>query len=210
MRIFEDEPWVANNHSLPIEEVDAFANHTENEEIHDAEVTRLFVDARDKLVRIEGNAIKQKKQIVVDLAKSLEGKVPMDSICMDIINQLRGQVSASFIRQCLDEKYKQKIMGENARKQQQKQKIQQESKNDEKLATVTSLNQEDVENKKEIIVVDGGGFQTLVQDGEKNADDEANSISNESSITNDEYKGANSPIIQIQDQQQTPKPKTHI
>ncbi len=119
---------------------------------------------------------------------------------MKKINQLRGQVSASFIRQSRDEKYKQKTRVDNARKQQKR-----NLELDEKLVTVTSLNQEDDENKKKIIVVDGGGCQTLVQDCEKIADDEANSISNESSITNDEYKGANSPIIQIQEQQQTPK-----
>lgn len=204
MKNFE-KPCVANN-SSPIEEDNVPANPVENvksaEEKHDAEVTRLFEDARDKLEKVEANAIKQKRQIVVDLAKSLEGKVSIDSICMEIINQLRGQVSASFIRQCLDEKYKQKTRVENARKQQNRQP---KSKYSEKLATVTSLNQEDGEDKKGVIVAEvGGNSQTTIQEdyNEEDERDNEQSVSNELPHKKDRNFAAQLTSIQEQEQQQ--------
>jgi hypothetical protein len=63
-------------------------------------------------------------------------KIRTDTICVEIVNQLRGQVSDRFIRECLDEKYKQKVRVENARKQQSK-----KDKETDKLAAVTPLNQ---------------------------------------------------------------------
>ena len=60
---------------------------------------------------------KEKKQIVKDLANNLEGKIPTDTISIEIVNQLRDKVSERFIHNCLDEKYKQKSQVENARRQ---------------------------------------------------------------------------------------------
>ncbi len=204
MRNYEDEPWANDFTPTTDNDDDVFANPVEHkmgaEEGHDAEVTRLFVDARDKLEKVEANAIKQKKQIVVDLAKSLEGKIPMDSICMEIINQLRGQVSASFIRQCLDEKYKQKTRVDNARKQQQKQKVQQ----DEKLATVTSLNQEDAEDKKEVIVVDVDGRMSVQEEDESN-DEQPFSTSKEPFTTKDGEYVVEATTTSSQEVEQPPK-----
>ena len=112
MRNLEDAPWDTNN--APSTEEDDFVNPNETGETVDkkldAEVSGLFEDARDELEKIDANAERQKKQIVIDLAKDLEGKIPTDSICMEIIDQLRGQVSErTSYAQCLDEKYKQKI-----------------------------------------------------------------------------------------------------
>jgi hypothetical protein len=36
------------------------------------------------------------------LAKSLEGKIPTDTICIEITNRLHGKVSKSFIHDCLE------------------------------------------------------------------------------------------------------------
>jgi hypothetical protein len=83
----------------------------------DAETSLLFEDAIEKLDKIDVHANDSKKQIVRELAKNLEGKIPTDTISMEITDQLRGRVSPSFIRECLDEKYKVKFRAENAKKQ---------------------------------------------------------------------------------------------
>jgi len=118
------------------------------EEKFDAETSLLFEDAIDKLGKIDVQAHESKKQIdihanvskkqiIINLAKSLEEKIPIDTICMEITNRLDGIVSASFIRQCLDEKYKQKVRSENAKKQKER------PQNELKLATLPTLNQQE-------------------------------------------------------------------
>jgi hypothetical protein len=124
------------------------------EKDYDEEISLIFKDAKEKLNKIDKDATKQKKQIVTDLAKSLEGKIPTDTISIEIINQLRGQVSERFVRECLDEKYKQKIRVDNARKQKQHQQ-EEEHKNVDKLAAVTPLNEEVEEDKNKALVILG-------------------------------------------------------
>jgi hypothetical protein len=87
------------------------ANNTE------AEISSLFRDALSKLDKIDAQAERERKEIVKNLAKDLEGKIATDTISIEIVNQLRGRVSERHIRECLDEKYKQKHRVENARKQ---------------------------------------------------------------------------------------------
>jgi hypothetical protein len=199
----EDEHLDTHNPSLIEEEEEVFVNPTGNgigaQQGHDAEVTMLFEEARDKLAKVEANAIKQKSQIVADLAKSLEEKkIPLDTICMEIINQLRGQVSATFIRQYLQEKYKQKTRVENAKKK-QKQKPGIESKTDEKLATVTLLNKEDNDNKKKVMVAEiGGSGPTLIHEDDEDSEDEQAPMYSES----DNTKVTEAPISQQLQQEQ--------
>jgi hypothetical protein len=177
---------IANEHlniniPYPIEEEEVFANPPENEmsaeKGHDAEITSLFEVARDKLAKVKANSIKQKRQRVADLAKSREGKIPMDSVCMEIINHLRGLVSVTFIRQCLQEKYKQKRRVENAKKK-HKQKPEPESKLDEKLATFPLLTLEDDDNKKKAMVAEivGSGDHTLIDGNDEDSKDEQHLI----------------------------------
>lgn len=134
------------------------------EKTHDAEISLLFEEARDKLDNIEKQAKEKKKQIVADLAEKLEGKIATDTISIEIVNQLRGQVHEGFVRECLPEKYKQKYRVKNARKQ----KRQLESKVNDKLAKVTTLNQdeeeEEEEEKKELIMVDVDGRTSTQKD----------------------------------------------
>ena len=202
MRDFEDEPGNANDPQL-IEDEDHFANPNENpmgvEGGQDEEISRLFEDARDKLEKIDENAKQQMKQVIVDLAKSLEGKVPTDSICMKIVAKLWGQVSDRFIRKCLEYKYKQKVRVDNARKQQQQKRQPQRQEPDDSLAEPVPLDPEDAEAKKKVIMVEGGGNQTLIQD-----DDDQISIYKEPDPTKDENYVAASSIIQTQEQQQQP------
>ncbi len=171
MTDFEYENGIANN-SLANDKEDAFVNQTESEENHDTEITRLFEDARDELEMVDANARKQKRQIVVDLARSLEGKVATESICMEIINQLRGQVRERTIRACLDEKYKQKTRMENARKQKRQTE---ETDLEDNLAALMPLNQdeeEEEEEKKELVIVDVDGRTMLQKDNEEKQNDE--------------------------------------
>jgi len=70
----------------------------EYKESQDDEIDSLFDDARRKLDTVEKESKDKKKQIVVDLAKNLEGKIPMDTIAIEIVNQLRGSVSERFVR----------------------------------------------------------------------------------------------------------------
>ncbi len=105
-------------------------------DVYKHEISLLVEDAIGKLEKVDAQAEGQKKQIVVDLAKSLEGKIPTDTIFMEIVDKLHGRVSPRFIRECLEEKYKQKARVDNARKQNR----QPQCKIDNKLAALPPLN----------------------------------------------------------------------
>jgi hypothetical protein len=87
---------------------------------NEEEISLCFQVAIKRLEKVDADAKKEKTQIVQDLAKSLEGKIPTDRIANEIVHQLRGKVSERLIHDCLDEKYKQKHRVENARKQKRK------------------------------------------------------------------------------------------
>lgn len=110
-------------------------NEVITEENIDYGISKLFQNARKVLEELESNVKHEKKQIVIDLAKYLEGWIQIDTICIEIVTQLRGQVSERFVRQCLDKKYKQKIRVENARKQERKNQL--NDKEDFELAALT-------------------------------------------------------------------------
>jgi len=141
-------------------------------ETYDKEISWLFDEARSKLEKIESNSKQQKKQVVKELAKSLEGKIPTDSICIEITNQLRGRVSESFARQCLDDKYKQGQRSENAKKRYKMlNPVEQEQVNDKLLAAVTTLKEE---NEGDTVMTVESNGQALVQrKGNDNPDDES-------------------------------------
>jgi hypothetical protein len=85
---------------------------------NEEEISSCFKAAIEKLDRVEADAEKEKTQIVKDLAKDLEGKIPTDRICNEIVHQLHGKkISPRTIRKCLDKKYKEKHRVENAQKQ---------------------------------------------------------------------------------------------
>jgi hypothetical protein len=83
-------------------------------------VALLFENARTELDAIDELAQEDKQKVVKDLAKHLEGMIQRDTICIEIVNQLRGRVSEHFIRECLEDKYKQPQKMQNARKQKKK------------------------------------------------------------------------------------------
>lgn len=113
----------------------------QNQNSMEQEISLLFEAAKAKLDTLQVQTNKAKREIVQSLAKDLEGKVPQDSVCIEIVTQLSGRVSSRFICECLDEKHKQKHRVENAKKQKNHKKS---------LAAVAPLKQE-AENKELVI-----------------------------------------------------------
>ena len=95
----------------------------------DEEIALLFDNARIKLDKTDEQAKKEKKNIVKDLARDLEGKIPLETICIEIVNQLRGRVSERFIRESLEDRYKQEYRAENAKKQKKRHKAKESYEN---------------------------------------------------------------------------------
>lgn len=135
----------------------------QSKKVYKDEVSLLVEDAIGKLDKVDAQAKDQKRQIVIDLAISLEGKIPTDTICMNIVDQLHGRVSERFIRECLEEKYKQKARVDNARKQ----KRQTESKIDNKLAALPPLNAVVETDEITILELDGPMPHSNYDDGDK-------------------------------------------
>jgi hypothetical protein len=108
------------------------------------EISVLFEVAMIKLAKIDDNSNKEKKNVVQELAKGLEVMIAINTICMEIVVQLRGKVSERFVRESLDEKYKQEHRVKNAKKQ-----------ND--LAASTPLNSPIRDEESEKIIIDTSG-----------------------------------------------------
>lgn len=119
----------------------------------DEGISVLVDDAITKLDKVDAQAKQEKKQIIIQLAKDLEGKIPTETISIKIVNQLRGRVSERFVHNCLEEKYKQKHRVENARKQKQA------AIDIENLAAISPLNEED---EKEAITIDNDGREETI------------------------------------------------
>jgi hypothetical protein len=118
------------------------------------EISLCFQIAIKKLDKIDADAKKEKTQIVQDLAKDLEGKIPMDRIAIEIVHQLHRKVSERLIHDCLDEKYKQKHRVENAKKQKRREIP-------EDLAAPMPLNSMNVEHHKKEVVIDTLGNEIV-------------------------------------------------
>ncbi|MFL6420151.1 MAG: hypothetical protein ACJ71P_12135, partial [Nitrososphaeraceae archaeon] len=138
----------------------------------------VFEEAKSKLDNIDARAKNEKKQVIIQLAKDLEGKVPTDTISIEIVNQLRGIVSERFIHESLDDKYKQKYRAENAKKRKSKEE---EKGNEENLAAVALLNRET--KRKVTIIIDNQGRLEIVED-EKSPDQHASdNVAEDTGIT---------------------------
>lgn len=96
----------------------AFCNDQQTSSSLDTEIRTLCRNAIDQPKKVDTNSNRQKKQIITELARRLEEKViPINTICIEIVNQLRGFVSESFVRKCLDQKYKDPRRSQNAKQQ---------------------------------------------------------------------------------------------
>jgi hypothetical protein len=143
------------------------------------ELSAVFEEAKSKLDSIDIRAKNEKKQVIVQLAKDLEGKVPTDTISIEIVNQLRGRVSERFIHECLDDKYKQKYRAENAKKRRNKEE---EKGNQEKnLAAVALLNRET--KRKIMIIIDKQGRLEVVDDEKSQNQQASDNVVEDAHIT---------------------------
>jgi hypothetical protein len=122
-------------------------------------VEKVDADAEKKKKEADADAEKKKTQIVQDLAKSLEGKIPTERICNEIVHQMQGNPSPTLIRASLDEKYKEKRRVQNARKR--KRNV------IEDLATVVLL---DEEKPKQQIAVTQDGKSIIINETSSNTD----------------------------------------
>ena len=74
-------------------------------------------DSNQQKREIDAIVDKKKRLIITELARNLEQEYPKNTICIEIVNQLRGLVSESFIRKCLYQKYKDTRRSQNAKQQ---------------------------------------------------------------------------------------------
>ena len=119
---------------------------------NEQEISLLFQAAMVKLDQVEAQANTEKTEIVQDLAKALDGKIPTDTIAIEIIHQLHGKVSERLIHDCLEEKYKQKHRVENARKR--KKRMQRDH---EILAAPVLLNPSSTNQEENDVLIDTTG-----------------------------------------------------
>lgn len=109
---------------------------TDVKDFREQEITFLFDIAKEEIDKINQPADEKKKVIVIKLAEQLEKVITQtDTISSLIVKRLTGKVSPSLIRECLPERYKQRIRVDNAKQK----KIQKEFNN---LAPLPLLNQD--------------------------------------------------------------------
>lgn len=101
-----------NDHLPPPEQV----NPTDSQQ----EKSACFEAAIKKLDNVDSDANKKRSEIVQELARDLEGKMPTDEIAAEIVHQLRGRIGERRVYECLEgdqyAKYKKKHRLQNARK----------------------------------------------------------------------------------------------
>ena len=123
-------------------------------DIHDEHISFLFKNARIKLLSIVVNTDQQKKQIVAELAKELEGGGQRsDTICNKIVKQLKDIVSPSFIRECRDEKLQAKLSCTECQTREKKATERTQISN----ATGAKSRKKKVKKRKEVIVIEVDG-----------------------------------------------------
>jgi len=176
---------------------------TVNNEFIEQEISSLFKDSRDKLDRIDEDVNKSKTEVVIKLAKDLEGRIPMDTISSTILEKFKGRIGKSLIHKYLPAKYKQEHRRKNVLKQ---------KKNiikDSKLALLSALNplkdkemkEEEKQMNKDLIAIDVDG-RTYIQ---RDNDVESSKTSDETSILTD--KSLTQPFYQLQKEQEQPVEK---
>jgi hypothetical protein len=113
-----DDPQAENNNDdlPPPEQV----NPTDSQQ----EISACFEAAIKKLDKVDSDANKKRSEIVQELARDLEGKMPTDEIAAEIVQQLRGRIAERRVYECLEgdqyAKYKKKHRVQNAQKRSRK------------------------------------------------------------------------------------------
>src|SRR4249920_3028634 len=77
-------------------------------------IAKLFENARNQLKQIEERKQANVRKIIEELAQDLENEGFLtEMICEEMSVQLRGYCSSRYIRECLEEKYKNKKKNRN-------------------------------------------------------------------------------------------------
>lgn len=80
-------------------------------------IDELVSDARQKKCNIDNELDKSIKEVVQNLAGTLKARgFPVNRIANEIVHQLKGRASRSWILEILSDEYKDKVHQENARK----------------------------------------------------------------------------------------------
>lgn len=87
------------------------------------EIESVGAWAITEITKVDEEADASKKAVIQEAARRLEAKIPNDRIALELVKQLSGVVSERYIRNCLDEKYKQRHRIDNGKKQKSKSKL---------------------------------------------------------------------------------------
>lgn len=124
-------------------------------------IIQLFEKAKEDvehLAEIEHKARRDKKSVIRKLAEDLEkqGMAP-HTICQEIVQELRSVVYATFVRRCLDDKYKDPKQSSNAK--QQKGRRRERYVHDSNSGSLATLVSPDIKEEKEAspIIIDNRG-----------------------------------------------------
>jgi signal recognition particle GTPase len=91
----KDSPRAENNNDhLPLPEQVNPSNRKQ-------EISACFEAAIKKLDKVDSDANKKRSEIVQELARDLEGKMPTDEIAAEIVHQLRGRIGERRVYECL-------------------------------------------------------------------------------------------------------------
>lgn len=80
---------------------------------------QLFADMNEGIAKVDADSLNTKMGIVKNTAQRIEeeGLLPVERIANEIVHQLKGKISPTYVRKNLDDKYKDSRQSTNAKKQ---------------------------------------------------------------------------------------------
>jgi hypothetical protein len=153
-------------------------------------IDELVSDARQKKYNIDTELEKSKREVIQDLASTLRDLgFPVNRIANEIVRQLKGRASRSWILEILDDEYKDKAHQESARKrkvapvaEQQKQDLPTSSSHGDEVVTVAPV----AERNQQIMV--GVGGHEIIHTGSGNLPDEQTKVDDSGNLPDEQTK----------------------
>src|SRR5215469_16751001 len=127
-------------------------------------LAQLFADANKRIDKVESDSLRSKIKIVKDIAQQIEkeGLIPTERIANEIVHQLKGRISAAYIRRNLDDRYKDEHQSINAKKQ--KVAIQVSPTNPKQLTLYSDIGDPKAATKDQQLRAGVDGHETTDQD----------------------------------------------
>ena len=127
-------------------------------------LAQLFADANERIDKVESDSLRSKIKIVKDIAQQIEkeGLIPTERIANEIVHQLKGRISAAYVRRNLDDRYKDGHQSNNAKKQ--KVAIQVSPTNPKQLTLYSDIGDPKAATKDQQIRIGVDGHETTDQD----------------------------------------------